>query len=324
MAVCRVFRKPAVGVALIAALLAAGCAQRSGAATQAAVEKPGLTVAAVPAVDSVGLYVAQQRGLFAAAGLHVKIVPVTSSSTAIADQLSGKYDVTDGNYVSYILAEAQQHAKLLILAEGSVMQPRTQEVLIPAGSPIRSVAQLKGKSIGVNVLDNIGTLLVSSVLAGNGMTRSEVHFVPIPFPLMSAALKAHKVDAAWLPEPFITGTQVANGAEELFDADQGGTQNLPIAGYVVTQAWAKRYPRTAAAFRRAIEQAQAISDGNRTAVEQAIIGFTRVPRLAATLIAADSYPLRVDPVRIQRVADLMQRFGLLKGPFNITPMISGG
>ncbi len=52
------------------------------------------------------------------------------------------------------------------------MQPRTQEVLVPAGSPIRSVAQLKGKSIGVNVLDNIGTLLLSSVLAGNGMTRS--------------------------------------------------------------------------------------------------------------------------------------------------------
>jgi NitT/TauT family transport system substrate-binding protein len=85
------------------------------------------------------------------------------------------------------------------------MQPRTQEVLVPAGSPIRSVAQLKGKSIGVNVLDNIGTLLASSVLAGTGMTRSEVHFVPIPFPLMSAALKAHRVDAAWLPEPFITG-----------------------------------------------------------------------------------------------------------------------
>jgi NitT/TauT family transport system substrate-binding protein len=116
---------------------------------------------------------------------------------------------------------------------------------------------------------------------------------------------------------------VANGAEELFDADQGATQNLPIAGYVVTQSWAKRYPRTAAAFRRAIEQAQAISDANRTSVEQAIVGFTGVPRLAATLVAADSYPLRVDPVRIQQVADLMQRFGLLKGPFKITPMISG-
>ncbi len=119
---------------------------------------------------------------------------------------------------------------------------------------------------------------------------------------------------------------MANGAEELFDADQGGTQNLPIAGYVVTQAWAKRYPRTAAAFRRAIEQAQAISDANRTAVEQAIVGFTGAPRLAATLVAADSYPLRVDPVwiRVCQVADLMQRFGLLEGPFNITSMISGG
>jgi NitT/TauT family transport system substrate-binding protein len=324
VALRRVLRVSAVVGAALVGLLAAGCAQGGGSVAAAAVEKPDLTIAAVPAVDSVGLYVAQQRGLFAAQGLHVKIVPATSSSTAIADQVAGKYDVTDGNYVSYILAEAQQRAKLLIIAEGSVMQPRTQEVLVSAGSPIKSIADLNGKSIGVNVPDNIGTLLVSSVLASNGMTRSQVRFVPVPFPLMSAALKAHKVDAAWLPEPFITGAQTGIGAEELFDADQGGTQNLPIAGYVVTDAWAKRYPRTAAAFRRAIEQAQAIADTNRTAVEQAISAFTGVPRLTATLIAADSYPLRVDPVRIQRVADLMQRFGLLQHPFNITPMISGG
>jgi ABC-type nitrate/sulfonate/bicarbonate transport system substrate-binding protein len=37
------------------------------------------------------LYVAQQRGLFAAQGLHVKIVPSITSSTSIADQLAGKF-----------------------------------------------------------------------------------------------------------------------------------------------------------------------------------------------------------------------------------------
>lgn len=324
MAVGRFFRTSVVGAALAVTLLAAGCAPGHGSTTPVRVEKPDLTVAAVPAVDSVGLYIAQQRGLFAANGLHVKIVPATSSKTVIAGQLAGQFDITDGNYVSYILAEAEQHAKLLILAEGTIMQPHNQVVLVPAGSPIKSVGQLKGRSIGVNVLDNIGTLLVSSTLAAYGITPSRVRFVAILFPHMAAALKAHKVDAAWLPEPFITATQLQIGANILFDADQGATQNLPIAGYVVTQSWANKYPRTAAAFQRAIAEGQAIADSNRAAVEHAIAAFTGVSHNVATLIASDSYPLRVDRIRIQRVADLMLRFRLLKHPFNIMPMITRG
>jgi NitT/TauT family transport system substrate-binding protein len=316
----RFFRMTAVAVAMAAAMLSAGCADSVTPATQGGVEKPFLTVGAVPAADTVGLYIAQQEGLFAAEGLHVKIVPVTSSATAISDQLAGRYDVTIGNYVSYILAEAREPARLHILAEASLLEPRAQEVLTLPGSRIRTINDLKGKTIGVNVLDNIGTLLVSSVLADNAMTASDVHFVPIPFPAMTAALKAHKVDAAWLPEPFISSAQVAVGAEELFDADRGATENLPIAGYVVTQAWAKKYPTTAAAFKRAITQAQKIADTNRAAVERALMTYTGVSRMIASVMAIDNYPPRVDPIRIQRVADAMLRFGLLKRPFDVTEM----
>ncbi len=63
-------------------------------------------MAAVPAVNSAGLYIAQQRGLFAAEGLHVSILPATSGKTTINSQLAGQFDVTSGNYVSYILANA--------------------------------------------------------------------------------------------------------------------------------------------------------------------------------------------------------------------------
>ncbi len=51
------------------------------------------------------------------------------------------------------------------------------------------------------------------------------------------------------------------------------------------------------------------------------MAFTGVSTSSAALIAADNYPLSVDKVRLQRVADLMQRFGLLKRPFNVTPMM---
>jgi NitT/TauT family transport system substrate-binding protein len=59
-----------------------------------------------------------------------------------------------------------------------------------------------------------------------------------PFPAMPAALKAGKIDAAVLPEPFASEAEQADGAVLLADLDQGATANFPIEGYVVTEQWA--------------------------------------------------------------------------------------
>lgn len=319
MTLYRFSRIPSVIAAVMTALVATSCASGSGSAS--GVEKPDLVAAVVPAIDSAGFYIAKQEGLFAAEGLHVKIVDAISSETVIAQQLQGEYDITLGNYVSYIQWEARRHARLRILCEGSVMQPRTQEVVVPAGSPIKTIDQLKGKRIGVNVTGNIGTLLVSAALADSGMTPSDVHFVAIPFPFMVGKLQQHMLDAAWLPEPFVTAAQVGIGAQTLFDADQGATDNLPIAGLVVTQAWAKKYPRTAAALQRALNKAQAIADTNRAAVERAMVTYAHLTPQDAALVAEDSYPIGVKKVRIQRIADLMLRFGLLQHPFDVSQML---
>jgi NitT/TauT family transport system substrate-binding protein len=308
----------------VTAVLAAGCASAGGSASSSGVELHNLTIAAVPADDSAGLYIAQQRGLFAAEGLHVTIVPAISSAKVIADQLAGKYDITDGNYVSYILANAQQHADLQILAAGSIMEPRCQEILIPADSPITSLAGLRGKRIGVNVLSNIGTVLLDAALKANGISPGDVHLVPIPFPAMASALKKHQVDAAWLPEPFITGAEETVGAEPLADLDVGAAQNLPIAGYVVTKTWLQKYPKTAAAFRKALIEAQRIADTDPAAVEKAMVAYSGVSATAAAVMAEPDFPLDTDSVLIQRISDLMMQSGLLRTAYPVKQMIAPG
>ena len=91
-------------------VLAAGCSTAgSNAASTIAADKPeepDITVAAIPAVDLVGLYIAQDDGLFAQQGLHVAIEKIPSSQAIIADQLKGQVDITAGSYVAYISAQA--------------------------------------------------------------------------------------------------------------------------------------------------------------------------------------------------------------------------
>jgi NitT/TauT family transport system substrate-binding protein len=308
-------------VAAAAALLAAGCSGSGGSSAAGPLEKTNLVVAAVPAMDSAGLYIAQQRGYFAQEGLHVQIVPAISSSDVIKKQLAGGFDITAGAYPSYILADEQQHANLKVLVAGSTMAPNVQEVVVPPGSRVTKMSQLAGKTITLNALNNIGQLLVASMLQDNAVPGT-VHYNVQPFPKMGALLAAHKLTAAWLPEPFISEFEEQYGVEPLADANQGAAESLPIEGYVVTQSWLNKYPHTAEAFKIAMEKAQAVAATNLDEVQKAMTAFAGVPKLAASVLPSPGFPTDTQAGPLQRVITLMVDFNLMNQGYNAANLIA--
>jgi NitT/TauT family transport system substrate-binding protein len=301
-------------------------------------EKTTLNVAVVPAMDSAGFFIALHDGLFAKEGLTVNYTPAVSSETAVAQQLKGQLDITGGNYVSYINEAAVNHAPIEVVAEGSIMQHGAQTIFTMPSSKITTLSQLKGHLVGVNAPGNIDYLLGVSVLQENGITPGSVSFPDatmkdfastggnIPFPLMAGDLAAGKIAAAIMPEPFASIAEQEYGAVPLADLNQGATAEFPIEGYVVTKAWAAQNPNTLKRFLAALEIGQEISDSNRGAVEQAFESIKgpqngQVPPGIAAVMALDNYPIGVDATRIQRVADVMYQFGVLKTRFSVAGML---
>jgi NitT/TauT family transport system substrate-binding protein len=307
-------------VAAAISVLAAGCAAGSGSAALSSSvrpEEPDVTVAALPAADLAGLYVAQDYGFFAQQGLHVTIEKIASSAAIITDQQKGEVDITAGSYVAYIAAQAAG-ARFRILAEASALRPDTRVLVIPADSPIKTLSDLVGSKIGLNGTNSIGTLLISALLAEHGIPPGKVTFVTDPegFPAMPAELQDGAWSAAFLAEPYATVAGEDYGERELADLDQGATLNFPIDGFMATQAWAEKYPKTAAAFVRAIEEGQALADSDRAAVEKAMAESDSLPRRVTAVMALPDFPVGpVDETRIQRTAEAMLQFGLLGGQY---------
>jgi NitT/TauT family transport system substrate-binding protein len=313
--------------------LAAGCGSTgTRAPSGAGLETTNLNVAVVPALDSAGFFIALYGGLFRAEGLNVNFTPATSSDTVISDQVKGTYDITGGNYVSYIQAQHSGRANLDIFAEGSVMEPGTQGIYTMPDSRITSLAGLKGKTVAINAPKNILYLLAASMMAEKGMDPASVKFVTVPFPKMAAELASGAVDAALLPEPFASQAEAAYGAAPLVDLDQGATTSFPVAGYVATKQWAAKHPHTLAAFYRALEEGQQAADANRSDVEQAMEDLPVKPvplavsKETAAVMALDSYPVSsgpvgsVDLVRLERIVNVMHQF-LGSGTFDIKSML---
>ncbi len=333
---------PALAAAF--ALTVAACSG-AGAAAPAPGRLTDVTVAAVPSADSAGLFIALYDGLFTRHGLRVRFVPAVSSETVINEQAlnlpaTAPVEISCGNYVSYIQAQqawdagrrpsarrpSAVAADLYLFAEGSVMAPSVQGLYVLPRSPVTSLAGLQGRTVGVNAPGNVLYLLVASALAEHGVPVSRVRFRYIPLPAMAAALRAGRVSAAVLPEPFATQAGEALGVSLVADLDQGAMTSFPVQGCAATRQWAVAHPGTLAAFRRAFEAGQRIADASRPAVEAAMEELPAplgVSRVTAAMMALPGYPVGpVDRVRIQRVADVMRQF-LGFPPFSVGPMVAG-
>jgi NitT/TauT family transport system substrate-binding protein len=218
------------------AVIATACGGNSNSASPASSasltgpEKPDLVVAVVPAEAQAGLYIAQAKGLFTQAGLHVTIKPVVSALTVIPALLHGDVDIAGGQYPSYIATQAKGLAQMRILAAGFALGPRVNEIVAPATGSVHSLADLKGKTIAVNILNSEGADLIYSSLKAHGITPAQVRLVAMPFPAMLPALAAGKIAAAYETEPFVTEATKSYGDRELADMSSGPTTDMPLTG----------------------------------------------------------------------------------------------
>jgi NitT/TauT family transport system substrate-binding protein len=309
----------ATATAALASAACAGCAAPSPGSAPAGLTH--LTVGALPIVDDIPVYLAQQRGYFRREGLDVTIRTVAQSTTALPDLLHGSVDIITGaNYVSFFRAQAHGLIHLRILADGEDCLPGTHVVLALPHSGVTTPADLAGKTVAVNILDDVQTMLTDETLYADDV-HTLPRYVAIPFADMPAALARHQVQAIYEVEPYLSGAENTLGADPILDTCTGMNANLPIAGAVTTAAWAQRHPGTARAFQRAMAKAAGLADTDRAAAETAIATYLHVSPQIAALVKLDSFPASANPVQLQRMAQHMQSAGLLAQPLNVAALI---
>jgi NitT/TauT family transport system substrate-binding protein len=278
----------------------------------------------LPVADAAQLKLAIDRGLFKAQGLTVKTQVLAGGAEAIPKLKSGNLDLSIGSYVSYFMAQSQGAADLRIVADAYQSAPGTHVILVAKDSKINSIQDLAGKKIGVTVKNNLSSLMVRATLQPSGVNLDDdKNFVAVPFPQMEAALKNHTVDAVQAVEPFNTQLQKSIGARLITDVSQGATANFPIDGYVTTSDFAKKNPKTVAAFQRALAAAQALLT-DRKVLEQVVPTYTGIDATTATTLHYGTYPTSLSATRLQRVADLALQYGYLKKPVDVKSMVSAG
>lgn len=292
-----------------AAALAGACSAGADEPSGQGMKKTQIKVGAMKVAGTAPYFLAKKRGFFKDQGLQVKTVAVKGGAEGIPKVHGGSIDITYSNYISMFQA-LDNGFQLRVLADGYNTADNTLAIMASSDSGIRKPEDLAGKTIAVNTLHNQAQLLTKSVLKTRGVSLDDIKFVSIPFPDVPAALASDKVDAGFLVEPFITAVESKQGGRIVVDPASGATEGWPTAGWAATSDFVEKHPKTAKAFTKAMQHGAEVAQ-KRGDVEDILPSYTAIKPKTAAIMNLGEYPTSVDATRIQRVPDLMYRFGLI-------------
>lgn len=124
-------------------------------------------------------------------------------------------------------------------------------------------------------------------------------------------------------EPYATQASQQHGDAGLLDIDSGAAQNFPISGYASLASWATGHQRIARAFTRVIEQGNRLASTSLADLQHAFENSLHITPQVADVMATGTFPVSINPLLLQRVPDLMLRYGQLSRPFAITGLTRG-
>jgi NitT/TauT family transport system substrate-binding protein len=245
-------------IAGAAALIAAPALVRAQAPEKA---KVTIAVGGKNLLYYLPLTIAETRGLFKAEGLDVTIVDFAGGSQALRAVVGGSADVVSGAFEHTVNMQAKGQR-----LRAFVLQGRAPQIVLgvnPKTMPnFKSVADLKGRKIGVTAPGSSTNVMVNFILAKAGLKPSDVSIIGVGASQGAvAAMRSGQIDAISNLDPVITlllrsgDLKVVSDTRVVAEADKVFGGPMPAGCLYAPQSFIDRNPATTQALAHAIVRA---------------------------------------------------------------------
>ena len=330
----------------LAGLAATACASSSSssstptasaaAASGSASASTGASPSSAVNLSSVTLNVGDQKGtgaeaILKAAGLlstlpfHVNWSDFTSGPPMLEAMASGSVDVGGVGDAPPVFAAAGGEGVVIVGAR-TVPTGDQDAVVVPKGSPITSIQQLKGKKIAYGS-GSSGNYELLTVLTAAGLTTKDVSMVNLQPADALAAFTSGSVDAWAIWPPYVQQVVAQDGAKVLARGPQYGS---PYS-YEVASKSAVANPQKAAAIQAyltTLDKAYVWAEKNPDAWGAAWASATGLPASITDVAATvdSTTPVVVDGAVTKSEQELVTQFykaGLIPSAPNMSGFVTG-
>jgi NitT/TauT family transport system substrate-binding protein len=282
-------------------------------------------VGVIPGAAGVPLYLGEEQGFFEEAGIQIEYVESNGGAAMIPGTISGDLDFAVANAMSVLIGYSTGLPLVVIgPANYSTGDPDSDfsAILVPEGSDIESAADLEGRTVAVNALNNIGDLSVRAAVEADGGDQELIDFVELPFPEMAQSLENGDVDAVWAVEPFVT------------DNEQHGAHIISTPLTVMSDSTANSVVATSSDLMSSdpdlVERfAEASTRSNNYAYEhqdefrEVLLEHSEIaPEVAEAMVLPDWSVTETTPEDFQVLLDYSQRYGIIEGEVDVNGLFA--
>jgi ABC-type nitrate/sulfonate/bicarbonate transport system substrate-binding protein len=245
------------------------------------------------------------------------------ASVAIIQALASKnLDAGGVTIIPIARTIEQKAADLRIVADIASERPggfQTTWVTLDS-TGIKSIADLRGKTMGVASYGSTTDLLGRAILQRNGIDPDrDVRRIEVRFPVMEQALRKGEIVAGEMAQPFYAAAKARGGIRDLFTAKEI-LPVLPLLLEVFTEGFITNHPDAVKGFLEDYLTAlnYARDPKNRDEVIGIVSDVTKLPRdvLASFLLTDQDYTMAPDTLpdteAIQTTYDFLTASGVLK------------
>ncbi|RIV40572.1 ABC transporter substrate-binding protein [Micromonospora radicis] len=281
-------------------------------------------VAALPITETAALWGGIKAGIFAERGLSVEVLPAQGGAQAIPALLNGDIDFAIGQPFGPFRADLQDLGVIMIgnYASSYADGDDINAVVASAKSGITRPAELAGRRVAVNSLGAAGDVTIMAAVEKDGGDPSTIKFVEVAFPDAPAQLEAGNIDAAWVPEPFVTQLR-SRGDTFIVAPYQAVVPGLATLTTITTkertESDAKLVEDFSAAMKETLQWAQ--DPANEAAVRQAIKDNLQLPEPVADSVKLPAFGWDLDRTSLQTLAELAQKYRVLDQQPNFDRLI---
>ena len=319
----------ALVLVLAAAMTLAACGDddngddQAGGGTGDQQEITTVRVGVIPITPVAPVYLGIEQGFFEEEGLRVEPVLAQGGAAIVPAVQNGDQQFGFSNSVSLFIAQTQG-LPVRVVAPGEASPADREEdnsaIMVTEDSSIREPADLEGKKIGVNTLQNIAGLTTEASLAKLGVDTDTIELVEVPFPEMLSAIQGGDIDAGFFNEPFTTIAEQA-GARTIVNPYAQTGPDLPIAPYFTTQEYVDKNPEVVAAFQRAMEKSNQYARDNPDEVRQILTTYTEIPQEVVSEIGLPFLRPELAPDGFEELAGIAREFGYIEEEADIDELL---
>lgn len=320
------WRVLAMLAALLAALTLAACGSSDsnddggGTSTSAdSGELASVKIGVVPAATFAPIFVGVEQGFFRRHGIDLQLDVGGLAPTVFPRILKGELQLGANTWGTLVTAKAQNLPLTGIapVDSGGTTPEDDYQGIVAGPGGVRDLKELEGKTVAVPTLKSFTDSQVKAVLRENGVDVDKVRFTALPFPDMPAAVKAGRVDAAGVVEPFM-GQIVGDGGTLLAPLSRGQLMGAIVA----SQKWVDDNRETVANFDAAWQETLDYADRNPDAVRRALVTGLRLPEAVAQRITLPIWVHEIDDARVQEISDMMLETGAITEPVEASSIIT--